>query len=40
MFAMVPLMLPFMRRIRLERPAAASSTATERSSAPVEEGAL
>jgi hypothetical protein len=40
MFAGVPLLLPLMRRIRRERPEAASATAAERSPAPVEEGAV
>ena len=40
MFTAVPLLLPFMRRIRVERPAPAGAAATERSPAhAVEEGA-
>jgi len=40
MFTAVPLLLPFMRRIRMERPAPAGAAATERSPAhAVEEGA-
>jgi DHA2 family multidrug resistance protein len=40
MFTLVPLFLPFMRRIRLQPTSAASAPATERSAArPVEEGA-
>jgi hypothetical protein len=40
MFAVVPLFLPFMRRIRLEPPSSAAA-APERSAAPpVEEGAV
>jgi len=39
MFAVVPLLLPLMRRIRLERPAA-GKPAAERAPAPLEEGAV
>jgi len=39
MFAVVPLLLPLMRRIRLERPAA-GEPAAERAPAPLEEGAV
>jgi hypothetical protein len=40
MFAVVPLLLPFMRRIRLEPPSPAPAAAAERAAAHVEEGAV
>jgi DHA2 family multidrug resistance protein len=40
MFAVVPLLLPFMRRIRLEPPSPAPAADAERAAAHVEEGAV
>jgi len=40
MFAVVPLLLPLMRRIRLERPATGDPAAGERAPAALEEGAV